>query len=145
MSHTPPLHRSMSFSFQGRQGEIKHLFRSFAFLLSRMMTENGGYFVCRARHLALAGGSKQTSSLSIGGFAPMSPRLSSPSHPSSGAGGGAGGGTPGRGRGALSRRDKELIGQTVRIVQGPFKGQILALLIIIQNFFCQILWVYLGM
>ncbi len=47
----------------------------------------------------------------------MSPRLSSPAHPSSGGGGGAG-----RGRGAPNRRDKELIGQTVRIVQGPYKG-----------------------
>ena len=43
---------------QGRQGEIKHLFRSFAFLYSRMMLENGGIFVCRTRHLVLAGGAK---------------------------------------------------------------------------------------
>ena len=35
-----------------------HLYRSFAFLLSRMMTENGGYFVCKTRHLVQAGGSK---------------------------------------------------------------------------------------
>ena len=44
--------------FQGRQGQIMHLYRSFAFLLSRMMTENGGYFVCRTRHLVLAGSSR---------------------------------------------------------------------------------------
>ena len=43
---------------QGRSGEIKHLYRSFAFLLSRMMTENGGYFVCKTRHLVQAGGAK---------------------------------------------------------------------------------------
>ena len=63
----------------------------------------------------------------------MSPRLSSPAHPASGGGGvagggGGGGGGPGaggRGRGGLSKRDKELIGQTVRIIQGPFKGKIL--------------------
>lgn len=35
-----------------------HLYRSFAFLMSRMMTENGGYFVCRTRHLVLAGSSR---------------------------------------------------------------------------------------
>jgi len=35
-----------------------HLYRSYAFLMSRMMTENGGYFVCRTRHLVQAGGSK---------------------------------------------------------------------------------------
>ena len=44
--------------FKGRQGEIKHLYRSFAFLHSRLVTENAGIFVCRTRHLTLAGGSK---------------------------------------------------------------------------------------
>lgn len=62
----------------------------------------------------------------MGGMAPMSPRLSSPAHPSSGGGGGGGGGggagSAGRGRGGMTRRDRELIGQTVRIKQGPFKG-----------------------
>ena len=43
---------------QGRQGVIKHLYRHFAFIHSRMMTENGGIFVCRTRHLVLAGASK---------------------------------------------------------------------------------------
>lgn len=42
----------------GRQGEIKHLYRSYCFLMSRTMTENGGYFVCRTRHVVLAGGSR---------------------------------------------------------------------------------------
>ena len=47
----------------------------------------------------------------------MSPRISSPVHPQSG------GATPGRGRGGGGmRRDREMIGQTVRIIQGPFKG-----------------------
>lgn len=53
----------------------------------------------------------------------MSPRLSSPAHPS----GGGAGSTPGRGRGGGGggvKRDREMIGQTVRIVQGPFKGRL---------------------
>lgn len=53
-------------------------------------------------------------------YVPMSPRLSSPMHPSSG-GGVAGGG---RGRGREDRRNTELIGQTVRIVKGPYKGAV---------------------
>ncbi|CAG5115436.1 unnamed protein product [Candidula unifasciata] len=110
----------------GRTGEIKHLYRSFAFLNSRLMTENGGYFVCRTRHLTLAGGGKvgQSTTPLVGGFAPMSPRISSPAHPSGGGadrGRGRGGGA---GRGGLTRRDREIIGQTVRIVRGPFKGYI---------------------
>jgi len=51
------------------------------------------------------------------GYVPMSPRLSSPAHPSSAGGVPAGG----RGRGE-DRRNTGLIGQTVRIVQGPYKG-----------------------
>lgn len=53
----------------------------------------------------------------------MSPRISSPAHPGSGGGGG-GGGTPGggRGRGRGAKRDNSLIGKTVKIIGGPFKG-----------------------
>ena len=58
----------------------------------------------------------------MGAYSPMSPRLSSPAHPSSGGGGVISGAGRGRGRGG-DRRDKELIGQTVRIVQGPYKGK----------------------
>ena len=55
----------------------------------------------------------------------MSPRLSSPMHPSSGGGGGqGGGGGGGRGRGrGEDHRNSGIIGQTVRIVQGPYKGK----------------------
>lgn len=47
----------------GRDGEIKHLYRSLAFLHSRMYTENGGIFVCKTRHLKLAGGNKNSTNL----------------------------------------------------------------------------------
>ncbi|NWV12565.1 SPT5H factor, partial [Ptilonorhynchus violaceus] len=108
----------------GREGEIRHLFRGFAFLHCKKLVENGGMFVCKTRHLVLAGGSKprDVTNFAVCGFAPMSPRISSPMHPS-GAGqrGGFGAGGMSRGRG---RRDNDLIGQTVRISQGPYKGYI---------------------
>ncbi|NXD47046.1 SPT5H factor, partial [Copsychus sechellarum] len=108
----------------GREGEIRHLFRGFAFLHCKKLVENGGMFVCKTRHLVLAGGSKprDVTNFAMCGFAPMSPRISSPMHPS-GAGqrGGFGAGGLSRGRG---RRDNDLIGQTVRISQGPYKGYI---------------------
>ncbi|XP_064477491.1 transcription elongation factor SPT5-like [Ornithodoros turicata] len=114
----------------GRQGEVKHIFRSFAFLHSRMMLENGGIFVCKTRHLHLAGSTRQTTGPSMGGYTPNSPRVSSPMHPSGGGGGGGhrgggggGGGGFGGGRGR-GRRDSELIGQTIKITQGPYKGHI---------------------
>lgn len=43
---------------KGLQGEIKHLYRSFAFLSSKMVIENGGILVCKTKHLVLAGGGK---------------------------------------------------------------------------------------
>ena len=58
------------------------------------------------------------------GFTSSRISLASPSHPSSGGGGGRGGGA-GRGRGGGGdRRDRDLIGQTVRIIQGPYKGEV---------------------
>lgn len=53
----------------------------------------------------------------------MSPRISSPMHPSGGGGGAGGGATRGRGRGGGGiRRDRELIGQIIKITRGPYKG-----------------------
>lgn len=50
--------RLLTFLLQGREGEIRHLFRGFAFLHCKKLVENGGMFVCKTRHLVLAGGSK---------------------------------------------------------------------------------------
>lgn len=50
----------------------------------------------------------------------MSPRISSPMHPS-GGGGAAGGRGRGRGGGSV-RRDRDLIGQIIKITRGPYKG-----------------------
>ncbi|ETE63753.1 Transcription elongation factor SPT5, partial [Ophiophagus hannah] len=83
----------------GREGEIRHLFRGFAFLHCKKLVENGGMFVCKTKHLILAGGSKKERTT-------LGPR------------GGFGGGGMNRGRG---RRDNDLIGQTVRISRGSYK------------------------
>jgi transcription elongation factor SPT5 len=108
----------------GRDGEIKHLYRNFAFLHSRMYLDNGGIFVCKTRHLQLAGGAKVAMSPGGGGFGGfMSPRITSPLHPS--GAGRTGGGGRGRGRGGAGvRRDRELIGQTIKITGGPYKGNV---------------------
>ncbi|CAF1071659.1 unnamed protein product [Rotaria magnacalcarata] len=133
--------------FANRQGQIKHLYRHFVFIFCRTLTENGGLFVCKARNLSLAGGASKVSSgpLSIPMNAPyMSPRVaSSPSphtlsggsssiHGNSPASGGGrtpnstGGGGPKPQSSSLNtiRRDTALIGQTVRISQGPYKGYV---------------------
>lgn len=94
---------------KGRSGEIKHLYRSLAFLHCRMYTENGGIFVCKTRHLPLAGGNKmQVNNLgSIGGLGFMSPRIQSPMHPSVGMRNGR---NSRRGRGGFRiTRDREIL------------------------------------
>ncbi|CAH2067692.1 unnamed protein product, partial [Iphiclides podalirius] len=112
----------------GREGEIKHLYRNFAFLQSRMYLDNGGIFVCKTRHLQLAGGAKNAGALAGIALGFMSPRIQSPMHPSGRGGGGGGGGGRGGGRGRGGRgavaRDRELLGQTIKITGGPYKGNV---------------------
>lgn len=126
----------------GFSGEIKHLYRNFAFLYSVEFLQNGGIFVCKTKHLHLAGGNKTVPTADISaGMEFMSPRRSSPMHPSSGGGGGGGfssprgppgggggGGGGGRGGGGGGRgrvaRDRDIIGTTIKITKGPYKGNI---------------------
>lgn len=119
----------------GNQGQIRYLYRSFVFVFSKSFKENGGFFVCNSRHLSLATSNKAP--ISTPGF--MSPRIQSPMHESNrnmssggstGAHSAGGGSTVGKSpRTAVNqktgnRRDATLIGQTVRITQGPYKGYI---------------------
>lgn len=87
-----------------------------------MYTENGGIFVCKTRHLQLAGGNKNHSNSlgPVGGLGFMSPRIQSPMHPSGGRG--RGGGRGGRG-GYRVTRDREILGKTIKISGGPYKGK----------------------
>ena len=91
---------------RGQQGQVKYLYRHFAFIYSKTFPENGGYFVCNTKQLLLASNHKTMTSTSAigGGSGPggqlgfMSPRvLASPMHPSSnGANGSTGGETGSR-------------------------------------------------
>ena len=82
--------------------------------------ENGGIFVAKARHLSLAG--SMTSNTQS--FIPMSPRVQqSPQHGQQG-----GGKTPWGGQVQKSQRDVKILGKTVRIIKGPYKGLSLAIL-----------------
>lgn len=112
----------------GFSGEIKHLYRNFAFLYSVEFLQNGGIFVCKTKHLQLAGGNKSLPNADITtGMEFMSPRRNSPMHPSSGGGGGGGfGGAAPQPRGGRGRvtRDRDLIGTTIKITRGPYKGNI---------------------
>jgi transcription elongation factor SPT5 len=137
----------------GQQGQVKYLYRHFAFIYSKTFPENGGYFVCTTKQLLLASNHKTMSMQIQQGF--MSPRiLQSPAHPSQSAQSDGsssrhsmnsmstgststhgGGSTVGKSpRAPLvnqqahmkpgTRRNVSLIGKTVRITQGPYKGYV---------------------
>ncbi|VDN00933.1 unnamed protein product [Thelazia callipaeda] len=64
-----------------KQGEIKHIYRSYAFVMSRKHIENGGLFVCKPRHLLLIGARASTKigDFTVKGLATPDP-FSSPRH-----------------------------------------------------------------
>ncbi|EPB67762.1 Supt5 repeat protein [Ancylostoma ceylanicum] len=130
-----------------KQGEIKHVYRSWVFVYSRKHVENSGMLVCKARHLLLIGArsgatrSEMPTMNRLGMSSPnpfQSPRhngSATPAHSSSQSVSGysvggktpnhvAGFGGPGMGGGGANkvRRDNAIIGKSVRITQGPLKG-----------------------
>jgi transcription elongation factor SPT5 len=100
----------------GKQGEIRHVYRGFVFIHARDTLENGGIIVSRSKDLELASSTGNAQALS--GL--QSPRLSSP-HPHRGGRGGHRGGGGGR---KFNSRDNSIIGKTVKINRGPYKGYI---------------------
>ncbi|KAL6739230.1 hypothetical protein Aduo_012706 [Ancylostoma duodenale] len=130
-----------------KQGEIKHVYRSWVFVYSRKHVENSGMLVCKARHLLLIGArsgatrSEMPTMNRLGMSSPnpfQSPKhngSATPAHSSSQSVSGysvggrtpnhvAGFGGPGMGGGGANkvRRDNSIIGKSVRITQGPLKG-----------------------
>ena len=111
---------------QGKHGEIKHVYRGNVFIQARQVVENAGIVVCKAKHVELAGGTSNAANV-VGKFIPQSPRLSSPAPHRAGGGAGGRGGRRGGGGGGMGRgrgRDTSIIGKTVRIVMGPYKGYV---------------------
>ena len=108
-----------------REGQVKHLYRYFAFLHSPKFVDNGGIFVCKTRHLLLIDGSKPSATASLTpitkGF--TEPCMSSPMRPRGGGRRGGGGSRGGR-RGAGARCHQELIGSTIKISGGAYKGNV---------------------
>ena len=94
---------------KGKSATIKRMNRSQLFLYSQNRTENAGIFVVRSRSCVLAGNRVQSRSANDGGASPFNTPRSQ----------GASQGPPGRGR-----KDDNLIGKTVRIQAGNWKGYI---------------------
>ena len=105
--------------YVGRGGKIKYLYRYLAFV------DNDGIFVCKSRHLQLVGGSKASPAAPP---TPMTKGLISPCTASlmhqSGVGGPGGGGSRGGGKSAGAHHHRELIGTTIKITSGAYKGNV---------------------
>lgn len=114
---------------KGKTAVIKHIYRTWIFLQSKAIMEHGGMFVCKNKNLR-ALGSTTSSSLNTGFVVPggigaggMSPQIASPHHPSAGRGD-SGPIAPINNHGGRGRQSMNLIGKTIKIVKGSFKGHI---------------------
>lgn len=116
--------------YKGKTAVVKHIFRAYTFLHSKAVMEFGGMFVCKARMIQVIG-SNSNRGMATGFTAPnmnsgfMSPKITSPLHPSAGKGGDGGNQTMSSNTfGGRDRESAALIGKTIRIVRGSYKGHI---------------------
>mgnify|MGYP000895620962 CR=1 FL=1 len=115
--------------FKGKTAIVKHIYRSWAFLHSKSVMEFGGMFVCKTRNLQVVG-STSNRSLTTGFASPglnagySSPRIASPHHPSTGANEPAGSMVSTNAYGGRDKEAAALIGKTIRIIKGSYKGHI---------------------
>ncbi|CDW52049.1 Transcription elongation factor SPT5 [Trichuris trichiura] len=118
----------------GMKGDIKHVYRSYIFVHSKTFPRNGGLFVCRSRHLLLAGAKPRDANDSrknviftaTGPVGLTTPAFGTNNRMKEKRDGIVGSMTPGQGEGRGGRsyvhRNKSLIGKSVKIIKGPMKG-----------------------
>lgn len=115
--------------FKGKTAVVKHIYRTWAFLHSKAVLEYGGMFVCKARLLQVVGSTANrnlTTGFATPGFNAgfMSPNLTSPHHPSAGANDQGMKMTPINAYGGRDPVAAKLIGKTIKIIKGSYKGHI---------------------
>ncbi|MCO5547748.1 hypothetical protein L7F22_001199 [Adiantum nelumboides] len=108
--------------FKGKQGPVEHITRNILFIYDRHYLENGGFICVRGRSCAALGGSRN-SVTNVSNLASNLMKLPLGANASQNRGSFNGGLPPpagGRSRGR--RREDPLIGKTIKIRLGPFKG-----------------------
>lgn len=94
----------------GHSGTVKHIYRTYLFLHNNRMVTNAGIFVARARQVVLSGSKARSDMIQNS----MVPRMDGAMQQR--------GGRPGTGPPHL--RESELVGKTVKIKKGMWKGYI---------------------
>ncbi|RLN69430.1 hypothetical protein BBJ28_00016540 [Nothophytophthora sp. Chile5] len=95
--------------FAGHSGTVKHIYRTYLFVHNNRITTNSGIFVARARSVILSGSKARSDMIQNSTV----PRMDA----------GARGAQQNQ-RGGRNQRESELIGQTVKVKKGRWKGYI---------------------
>ncbi|RID45703.1 hypothetical protein BRARA_I02407, partial [Brassica rapa] len=99
---------------QGKQGPVRHIYKGVLFIYDRHHLEHAGFICAKCTSCIVVGGSRSGTNRNAPAPVPPSPRRFQR--------GGMGYNAGGRGRGGRGGRDDSLLGTTVKIRLGPFKG-----------------------
>ncbi|GMF09296.1 unnamed protein product [Phytophthora lilii] len=93
--------------FTGHSGTVKHIYRTYLFIHNNRITTNSGIFVTRARGVILSGSKARSDMISNSTVPRMDAGMRQQNQ-----------------RGGRNQRESELIGQTVKVKKGRWKGYI---------------------
>uniref|UniRef100_A0A5S6QVE8 Transcription elongation factor SPT5 n=1 Tax=Trichuris muris TaxID=70415 RepID=A0A5S6QVE8_TRIMR len=114
----------------GMKGDIKHVYRSYVFVHSKTFPRNGGLFVCRSRHLLIAGlnplvnkDRNKQAATPVGIATPVLGPNNRTRERNDAKGLSINGRDAEKGAArSYVHRNNALIGKSVKIIQGPMKG-----------------------
>ncbi|KAL6962354.1 hypothetical protein U1Q18_037311, partial [Sarracenia purpurea var. burkii] len=111
--------------FKGKQGPVEHIFRGILFVYDRHHLEHAGFICVKSQSCIVVGGSRTNGDRNVNSLASKFAHLRTPPRVPQSPGrlprGGPLMNSGGRHRGGRGGHDK-LVGTTVKIRQGPFKG-----------------------
>uniref|UniRef100_A0AAV1UIT8 Transcription elongation factor SPT5 n=1 Tax=Peronospora matthiolae TaxID=2874970 RepID=A0AAV1UIT8_9STRA len=93
--------------FSGHSGTVKHIYRTYLFIHNNRIATNSGIFVARARGVILSGSKARSDMISNSTVPRMDAGMRQQNQ-----------------RGGRNQRESELIGQTVKVKKGRWKGYI---------------------
>uniref|UniRef100_A0A1J3JKM7 Transcription elongation factor SPT5 n=1 Tax=Noccaea caerulescens TaxID=107243 RepID=A0A1J3JKM7_NOCCA len=114
---------------KGKQGPVRHIYKGVLFIYDRHHLEHAGFICAKCTSCIVVGGSRSGANRngdSVSRFSNFKAPAPVPSSPRrfqrGGGGGGMGYNSGGRGRGGRGGGEDSLLGTTVKIRLGPFKG-----------------------